>query len=395
MSDHVPVSYDIDEVLDRLPAYCEAAVSLRDTLLANLVMAGEIPSPTFREERRIRFLTDRFNECGLSNCSTDESGNGFGLLPGTRGKRTILMTAHADTSFDESVDHTITLLPDKAVGPGISDDSLGIAALATMPNLMEKAGVVLRSNLLLMGATRSLGRGNMTGLRFFLDHSKIHLSAGLCVEGVQLGRLSHESLGMMRCEIQVNVPELYDWTRFGAMSAITTLNEVINHVNGIRLPRAPRTSIMLGRISGGSTSVAVATTASLRLEIRSEADELVEDIGSQLKDIVDEVATRSGATVDLDIIARRNPGGIGYSHPLTRAGKAVLERLDVQPRLGPSISELSAFIYRKIPALTVGLTRGSKFNELDESIEIAPIFTGMAQLLALIEIIDRGTPDAD
>lgn len=222
-------------------------------LLANLVMMGEIPAPTFGEEERINFLIDRFKEADLQKSSIDEVGNGFGVLKGDAGDENILVVAHADTVFDEITDHTIQVLKNMVRGPGVADNSLGLSTVATLPTLLERLGIKLKNNLILMGATRSLGRGNLEGLRSFLSNYDEPIKAGIGLEGVELGRLSHTSIGMKRGEIQCRVPEEYNWSRFGNGSAILTLNEVINKINNIHMPQRPHTSIIMGSISGGSS----------------------------------------------------------------------------------------------------------------------------------------------
>ena len=80
---------------------------LRESLLANLVMIGEIPAPTGAEQERVRFILDRFVEAGLSEAANDDAGNAVGLLPGTKGERNIMLVAHLDTIVASSVDHTV------------------------------------------------------------------------------------------------------------------------------------------------------------------------------------------------------------------------------------------------------------------------------------------------
>ena len=63
--------------------------------------------------------------------------------------------------------------------------------------------------------------------------------------------------------------------------------------------------------------------------------------------------------------------------------------LEVEPKTDPSISELAALIDRRIPALTLGITRGANRNSPRESIELAPIFDGLAQLIAMLHFMDR------
>ena len=217
-------------LLDRLPEFQAGAKELSEILLTNLVMISEIPAPTFGEQRRMQFLLDRFNEYDLQNCSTDEAGNALGILPGRSGEQNILVVGHMDTVFPEKVDHTVSIEPTAVSGAGIGDDSLGLASLATLPILLNHLEIELNSNIVLMGSAQSLGRGDIEGLRFFLNNRNVPISSGICVEGVKLGRLSYASIGMLRGEIHYRVPEEYDWTRFGAGGAIVNMNDVINHI---------------------------------------------------------------------------------------------------------------------------------------------------------------------
>ena len=66
-----------------LPSFHAKIMELNEIILANLIMLGEIPAPTFHEEARIEFLKDRFAECSLQSCSSDEAGNGLGKTSGS------------------------------------------------------------------------------------------------------------------------------------------------------------------------------------------------------------------------------------------------------------------------------------------------------------------------
>jgi acetylornithine deacetylase/succinyl-diaminopimelate desuccinylase-like protein len=380
-------------LLADLPRMQAAARQVSEILLANLVMIGEIPAPTFGEAERARFLQDRFNECDLQNCCTDEMDNVCALLPGTSGKRTLLLVAHLDTLHPATVDHTITLSADRVTGAAVSDNSLGLAALATLPTLLRRLDIGLAANVVLMGASRSLGHGNLAGIRFFLDNVPDKPVGGICVEGVHLGRLNLSVVGMARGDILCQVPEEFDWTKFGASGAIMTINEVINRILAIPLPKRPPTTIVLGGIEGGGSYNRVAHHANLKFEVRSESAELVDEIVGHIHDIAAEVSLRTGAEVSVDIFAQRSPGGIPFRHPLSVCAREVMRALAVVPRVGPSTSELSAFIDHGIPALTLGLTTREKDAEGRESVHIAPIYDGLAQLVAVLCAMDRGERD--
>ncbi len=380
----------LDAILSQLPRFRAAAADLREILLANLVMIAEVPSPTFGEEHRVNLTVERFGEAGLNNSSVDEVGNGFGILPGRRGDRNILLVAHADTPFAGSIDHTISLRQSRVRGPGVADNSLGVAAIASLPTLLERLDIQLDANIIFMASSRSLGRGNLEGLRFFLGNTDTPIRAGICVEGIQIGRLSHSSVGMLRGEISCSVPEEYDWTRFGATSAIATLNMIINRIYSIPVPRQPLTMIVINSLRGGTAFSMIARQAVLRFEIRSESGDVIHDLEQQFQHLVAEVQSQVGANVTLDTFAHRLRGGIPFAHPLVQNARTIIRTLDIESRVSPSISELSAFIDRQIPAITLGVTTGERQHEVDASVAIEPMFLGMAQIIGVLLAIDGG-----
>ncbi len=384
-----------NEVLRHIPALEKAARRSRDLLLANLVMISEIPAPTFREAARLEFVKSRFTEAGIQSCSTDELGNAVGLLPGSKNERNILLVAHADTVFPEQADHTISMGPDQVMGPGVADNSLGLAVLSTIPPLLQNADISFESNLLLMGTTRSLGRGNLEGLRFFLENSTLPIHTGVSIEGAQLGRLSYSSVGMLRGVITCTVRDRADHTGTADTNAIITINEVINKIIDIHLPKRPRTHIIIGAINAGHSYNTAATKAALRFEVRSEKSEIVSQVHKQLEGIVTEVSSQSGMQIDMDIVATRGPGSIRFHHPLARRTREIMKSMGIEPEISPSISELSAFITHGIPAITIGISQAQNIHEPNETVLIDPMYKGIAQLLGILIAIDKGFCDED
>ena len=171
--------WNLESIVEKLPEYIEKLKTVNEVLLSNLVMVGEIPAPTFKEAKRVQFMLDRFTEAELQNSSTDEAGNAVAILPGKEGKENILIVAHTDTLYSEKIDHTLTIQPNSVIGPGVGDNSLGVAVILTLPFILEQLNITLDSNLILLGASRSLGRGDLEGLRFFLSNTDINFSLGI------------------------------------------------------------------------------------------------------------------------------------------------------------------------------------------------------------------------
>ncbi len=365
-------------------------------VLANTVMCGEIPSPTFEEENLVRFLCDRFTETGLSSISIDELGNAAAILPGTDGERgpDLLVVAHVDKIWDATDDHTVTVGADTLTGRGIADNALGAAVLVTLPSVLEHLGIQLKSNLVLLGATRSFGKGDLGGLRFFLENSPHSPQAALCLEGMQLERLSYSCLGMRRGEITIDLKPSAA-RHPGSAGAIIPLSRIVDRILAIERPERPFTEIRLGSIEAGSAYNVAPRSASLRFEVRSESGEIVARIIEQIEEIVDEISAGHEADAELAIISTREPGDIGFSHPLVKSTRAIMETLGVEPALDPSMSELAALLDRGIPALTTGLTRGENRHTARETIEIAPLFTGLAQLVGELVLLDQALSPTD
>lgn len=383
-----------ESILTDIHRHREALHSIRELLLANAVMVGEVPSPTNLEEERIRFLSNRFLEEGLQNISVDEAGNGMGVLPGKTGSKNILICANADTVFSPKIDHAMSVSAERISGPGIGDNSLGLAAIMTLPEIFRRLNIQFDDNLILMGCTQSLGRGDLGGIRFFLENNQLPLRAGVSVEGIQLGRLSYASVGMLRGEITVDVPNNFDWAKFGATGSVAVLTRAVQRMTEIPMPMNPPTQIIFGSISGGTSFDTHPASASLRFEVRSEKEGMVAKIREQIENIVEELSISSETEISFAPVAQRQPGGLPYSHPMVRTMRNILDTLDVKPRVEPSVDELSQLIEHGIPGITLGLTRGCHKNELDESIDIQPIFDGLSQLIALLQSIDGGHCDA-
>lgn len=386
---------NFDEILDGLDDYVEKISEIKDIFLANLVMLSEIPAPTFREEKRRDFILERFTEYELQNCSIDEMSNALAIIPGKTGEGNILLCAHMDTVFPEKVDHTVAIQPDIVTGPGVADNGVGLAALVTLPLILKKLNLQFNSNIILIGTSRSLGKGDLEGLRFFLKHSQMTITSGICLEGVRLGRISYSSIGMLRGELTYKIPDEYDWTRFDSVGAIVNMTEMISRILEIPLPRKPRTSINLGAVEGGSSYNMPAMKATLKFEIRSESEEMVESLAGQIANLAAEMASKTGSEVIFKKVARRRSGGTEFSHPLNTRGREIMNKLGIKPRFSPSTSELAAFIDKEIPALTMGITSGENISELDELIHIDPISTGLTQLVGMIQAIDGGFCDAN
>ncbi len=365
----------------------------REMLIANLVMIGEIPAPTFEERQRLEFLKQRFVECDLENISTDEVGNALAVLPGSDGGNSILISSHADTPFAANVSHSITVDSEHVIGPGVADNSLGLAVLATLPTVLEGIGMRTHADLILMGAVRSLGQGNLGGLRFFLTHNTRPIVAALCLEGVHLGRLHYTSRASIGCEVTIRVSEFEESGETRRGGAIVGLNRVINELSTLVPDEDEDTTLVLGGVEGGTAYKTPARSAQLRFQVRGKSSDRLNATATNIDDMIQKLSAETGAFMDFRITAHSDSGGLTADHPLVKAAHAVTTALDIEPRMGCCSSAASSFSDHGIPALTVGITAGANLNQTDEKVAVRLMFKGLAQVVGIIKALDGGCCD--
>ena len=381
-------------LLDQIPERIKKISEKRDSFLTDTVLLGEIPSPTYGEDERIRAVVDRFRENGLSSPNIDEFGNASAHLPGTEGQSSILVMAHADSVFSREVRHEIQVGSGHMSGPGIADNALGLAAMIALPRLLDDLGIRLRDDLILVANSRSLGRANLEGASGFLETMSLPARAGICVEGSTLGRLSYSGLGTLRGEITLQVPSDYDWKRFGASGAISHVTGLINQIREIPIPKEPKTQLVFGGLRCGSSFNTSPKQGTLRFEITSEDDDIIGQMEDQLNEICEQFSAETGTLVSMEVVAKRQNCSIPFTHPLVKTTRSIMQEAGITPRVDPSTGDLNALILSGLPAVTLGLTTVENLREINETVQLDPLYAGMTQLVSLIQAIDQGICDS-
>ena len=380
--------------LEMLPSYVDEIRSLRETVITNIILIGQTPAPTFKERNRSRVFLDRLAEFEVDECTTDGYRNPIGVIWGTnQSKPPIFVVAHLDTFFGKDIDHNFRIKQDAIIGPGVIDNSVGVGVLISLPEIFRRLRLRFESNIVLAGVIQSIGKGNLRGIRHLVKTWPTPIRGAVCIEGAERGRLSYYADGMIRCEVECNISETDGWERKFRPNAIIILNEVINQILKLRLPQRPRSRVIIGKISGGIKHGVIPLAATLGFEIQGNSDRMVKSIFNDIKDIIDGVGHEYEVDLNLKTISNLSAARLRYNHPLVKSTVAVMQKLELKPISGSSESELSIFLSRKVPAVTLGITRGENYFQRDARVEIEPIFKGIAQVVGVIQAIDSGVCD--
>jgi tripeptide aminopeptidase len=384
----------METYLDLLPAFVDRIRRIREIIISNIILIGQVPAPTFHEGKRAECLVERMIDFHLDECTIDDFGNPIGVIRGSSPDALpIFIVAHLDTFSDvETVQHYE--VTDKIIrGLGVSDNSAAVGVLASLPEVFRQLELSFASDIVLVAPTHSLGPGNLKGIRQLLKHWPGPIRGAICLESVELGRLNYYSNGMIRGEISCSIATRRKQDRQYHPNAILVINEVINAILGLRLPQKPRTHIVIGKIAGGFNHGNIAYDAKIGFEIRSDSDRMVKELFNDIRDIVDGVNKTYAVELKLNRISNLNATHLPHNHPLVKCASRVLDRLGVEAVSEPSETALSIFLQNSVPAITLGLTLGDNFHQDGANIEIEPIFKGIAQIPALIMAMDNGVCD--
>ena len=384
----------MDDYLSVLPRFVDQIRKIREIIISNIVILGQISAPTFYERRRAECLVERLADFHVDECSIDDFGNPIGVIRGASAEnQPIFVVAHLDTFSELAVDQNYEVTDKIISGIGVSDNSAAVGVLASLPEIFDRLALAFESDIVLVAPVQTIGRGNLKGIRQLLEAWPTPIRGAICLETVDLGRLNYSSNGMIRGEISCSIVSEKPIGRHHTPNAILVINEVINAILRLRLPQKPRTQIVIGKIAGGFNHGKIAYDANIGFEIRSDADAMVKELYNDIRDIVDEINKAFVVELKLNRISNLNATRLQYNHPLVKCASRILNRLGVEAVSEPSETALSIFLQRKIPAITLGLTYGDNYHQDGSMIEINPMFKGISQIPALITAMDSGACD--
>jgi len=384
----------MNNFLEKLPGLVDEIKSLREIIITNIVLIGQTPAPTFREKKRSKLFMERLAEFQVDEVTTDGYRNPIGILRGSDpGKPPIFILAHLDTFFNKDQPINYTIKENTITGAGLLDNSLGVGVITSLPEIFKKLKLQFESDIVLAGTIQSIGKGNLRGVRHLLKTWPTPIRGAICVEGVELGRLNYFSDGMIRSEIHCNILEDRGRIDEYIPNAIIVLNEVINEIMNLKISQRPRSRIIIGKIRGGANHGKIASEASLGFEIQSDSYKMVKKIFGHIRDIVAGIGHENEVDLSLKTISNLRASRLKYDHPLVKSSAAVMDRLGIKPFSKSTESAQSIFLSQKIPAVTLGITHGEHVYQDKATMEIEPMYKGIAQVIGVLKAIDSGVCD--
>jgi tripeptide aminopeptidase len=109
------------------------------------------------------------------------------------------------------------------------------------------------------------------------------VQAYLVLEGLALGHVYHRAVGVKRYRVTARTTRRTFLVGLRQPSAIHELAKLIVQLAIASLPGHPRTTMNVGKISGGTSVNVIASEASLDLDLRSEGQESLAELVSAVE----------------------------------------------------------------------------------------------------------------
>jgi tripeptide aminopeptidase len=389
----------LDELLsilnDKREPWQTGIAMARELLLSNLNIIAQVPVETFKEEKRAGILMERFLASRIPEPNLDEVDNVAGVIQGKSSEKKILLFAHMDHQPDMTIDPNIMMSKDRVTGRGVPEDNMALATLITLPDILARMELEFASDIILLACTRSHGRGDLEGIRHFLDQYADDIHYGINLIGIPLGTIDYFSLARVRCDINCLIDREAEpaWSKFINTSAILAINEVINQISSILLPKQPKTTINIGIITGGERYSTVSTHAGIKLEVLSQEDDLMDSVIEEIHDRCIDVGAKNDVLITTDFFSRHQAAGLTYSHPLVKTGGSIIDMLGYRPNVSYNNSEIAIPLSRGIPTISLGVTTGAMSGKKSGHVNLAPLPSGILQIIMLLYAIDQGYCD--
>ncbi len=351
-------------------------------VIEETVRVTEIPAPTFQERTRARYVHERLATIGgWSQLSMDSHANVVAVRKGDPGLARILLCAHLDTVFPDAATPVVRSRG-KLTGRGVGDNSLGVASMLGVAEVMQATGVKGVGDIIFATNVGEEGRGDLRGARRLVKEYARDFDAMIAIEGHSLNRVQTQAVASLRYEVSVETDGGHSWGAYGRPNAIALLARAIVALEPLMPDPAatPKTTMNVGVIRGGRSVNTIAPDAVFELDIRSVEPANVDALLKQVRAAM-RAAVGAGFEVKMKRIGARPGGTIPQDAPLVRAVVGARKGLGLPaPEFYAGSTDANAALGAGFPTTCIGVTTGGEAHTPREWISTAPIRQGVPYL---------------
>jgi len=325
-----------------------------------------VPAPTFFEGPRAEWMAERFREAGWE-ARIDKAGNVIACLPGRKADPSIAVTAHLDTVLAprNEDDITVSTSDGRFLGPGVSDNGVGLTALIALAGAWNAAPPFRNGALapVLIANVGEEGEGNLSGMRFLCRAANpTRPRAFLVLDGPSTEHITCRALASRRFEVIVSGPGGHSWSDHGAGNPVHAISRAITlFTDSVPAGELPKSSFNFGLVRGGSSINSIPTEARAKVDLRSEDPARIDQLAALLEVSVERAVEAENARANASRVAAKvkeigsRPGGaLAEGSAILEAIRLVDGFLGIRSSLDCSSTDANIPLSMGLPAISIG-----------------------------------------
>ena len=369
-----------------------AAKANEPQTIENQIRLSEIPAPPFKEAARGEEMKRLFQQVGLKNVRADKAGNVLGDRPGAALHPHVVIAAHLDTVFPEGTNLKVRREGAVLYGPGIGDDSRGLAILLAVARAMNQANVQTPGSITFVANVGEEGLGDLRGMKALFDDTlKGAIDRFVSIDGTGMG-IAHTFVGSRRYRVTYKGPGGHSFTGFGTPNPVDALGRAIARVAEFQVPADPQTTFNVGRIGGGTSVNSIPVDAWMEVDLRSVDRAALAALDARLHQAVDAALAEEHArwrasgvlTMTKEVVGDRAAGATPTDSFVVQAAFAATRAVGAAPVATVSSSDANYPTSLRIPSVQIGGGgRGEDAHAPSESFDTTDSWRGTQRALLL------------
>ncbi len=352
------------EQLLREPALAAAVARIREDepqVLDEQRQLCEVPAPPFGEAARAAVLRARFEALGLTGVRIDAAGNVLGERRGLAAHPHLVLAAHLDTVFPEGTPVKTTRAGAVLRGPGIADDCRGLAVMLAVIRALDAVRVQIGGTITFAGTVGEEGLGDLRGVKHLFEERRGEVDAFVSVDGAGMG-ITRTAVGSLRYRVTFSGTGGHSYGDFGIANPMHAMGRAMARIADLPVPRTPRTTFNVGRIGGGTSVNAIASSVWMEVDLRSSEPAALGRLdaafaGALAAAVADENRRGSagpGVAVETQAVGNRPGGSTAAGAAIVTAAVSITTALGGSAVPGEGSTDANIPISLGVPAITIG-----------------------------------------
>jgi tripeptide aminopeptidase len=322
-----------------------------------------IAAPTGAEAERAGWMAAQFARVGWGDVRIDDTGNVIARRRGANASHAaVWCCSHLDTVFDDPAPH-VQINGTRLTGPGIGDNGRGLAALLALGDTIHATALPLPYEVVLACTVGEEGLGDLRGMRALMRDATPVPHAVIAIDGAGDDRIVHTALGSTRLRVTVRGPGGHSWADYGVANPVHAAAAMVSALHAVLLPREPRTTLTVSRMSGGESINSIPRAAWFDVDVRSTSADVLADVERTLRQAVARIersennrraADTAPLVTTIDALGNRPSGALSEESALVRIARQATTAIGATPKLATGSTDASIPIALGIPAIAIG-----------------------------------------